>query len=108
MTALGIKMKKTFEKNKAACQRVIGLFEFLSNKSRFQIICLLSRGEFCVNEITEVVSEGKLSNISQQLKILTLAGIVARRREGQHILYRLEDERIRRVIGFLQSEFAEN
>ncbi len=105
MTALALAQKKLFRKNEAVCQRVIGLFQLLAHKGRFRIVCLLARGEFCVNEITEVVSEGKHSNISQQLKMLALAGVIERRREQQHILYRLKDDRVRTVIEFLQGQF---
>ena len=82
-----------------------GLFRLFSNKERFRIGCLLARGEFCVKEITEVVSEGKLSGISQHLKYLTLSGVVERRRENQRILYSLKDERVRKMIEFLQKQF---
>ncbi len=105
MNPLGREIKKAFRKNKAVCHRVVGLFNLLSNKGRFRIVCLLSRGEFCVNEITEVVGECKLSNISQQLKILTLSNVIERRRENHHILYRLKDERVRNLVEFLQKQF---
>ena len=98
-------LKEAFRKNEVVCARVIGLFQLFSNKGRFRIACLLARGEFCVNEITEVVSEGKTSNISQQLKMLTLSGIIERRREHQHVLYRLKDKRVANMIQFLQEQF---
>src|SRR6266498_6138046 len=99
--------KKAFQQNEAVCHRVISLFHLFSNKGRFRIVCLLARGEFCVNDITEVVSEGKLSNISQQLKMLTLSDVIERRREDQRILYRLKDKRIGRLIQFLQEQFLQ-
>lgn len=98
-------LKDAFRKNEAVCARVIQLFQLFSNKGRFRIACLLARGEFCVNEITEVVSEGKTSNISQQLKILALSGVIERRREDQRILYRLKDQRVGSMIQFLQDNF---
>ena len=98
-------LKEAFRKNEVVCARVIQLFHLFFNKGRFRIACLLARGEFCVNEITEVVSEGKTSNISQQLKILTLSGVIERRRENQHILYRLKDKRVGNMIQFFQGQF---
>src|SRR6516162_5686749 len=98
-------LKEAFKKNEAVCAQVIGLFQLFSNKGRFRIACLLSRGEFCVNEITEVVSEGKTSSISQHLKMLALSGVIERRRENQRILYRLKDQRVGRMIQYLQREF---
>ena len=102
----GRELKEMFERNEVVCARVLGLFHLFSNKGRFRIVCLLARGEFCVNEITEVVSEGKLSNISQQLKILTLSDVIERRRDNHHILYRLKDERVRNLVDFLQRQFV--
>ncbi len=98
-------MKTLFNRNEAVCGRVLGLLQLLSNKTRFRIVCLLLRGEFSVNEIVEVVSEGQLSNVSQQLKVLTLAGIIERRRLKRQILYTLKDERVKDLIQFLQQQF---
>ncbi len=99
------KIRDYFKRNDAVCSRVVGLFQLISNKGRFRIICLLAHGEFCVHEIMEAVGGGKLSNISQQLKTLALAGVVERRREERKILYQLKDERVRKMIGFLREQF---
>src|SRR6266568_3310357 len=98
-------LKEAFRKNEVVCAKVISLFHLFSNKGRFRIACLLARGEFCVNEITEVVNEGKTSNVSQQLKMLALSGVIERRRENQRILYRLKDKRVGNMIQFLQEQF---
>ncbi len=105
MKPLCRELKQAFEKNEAVCARVIQLFQLFSHKGRFRIACLLARGEFCVNEITEVVSEGKTSNVSQQLKMLALSGVIERRREDQRILYRLKDKRVSSMIEYLQKHF---
>ena len=94
--------KEEFRRNGAICERVVTLLHLISNKARFRIVCLLSRGgEFCVHDIMDVVNEGKLSHISQQLTILRLAGIVQKRRSNKLILYAIKDERVRRLIEFL-------
>ena len=105
MNQTGRELKAAFRKNEAVCAQVISLFHLFSNKGRFRIACLLARGEFCVNEITDVVNEGKMSNISQQLKILTLSNVIQRRRQEQRILYSLKDERVGKMIQFLQEQF---
>jgi len=101
-------MRLEFLSNEAVCAKVLTLFHLLSNKARFRIVCLLARGEFCVHEIAEVVGAGRLSNISQQLKMLTMAGVIVRRRDQNRILYSLQDERIRTMIEFLRVEFLES
>lgn len=105
MNAQARQMQEQFRRNEAVCGRVITLFQLVANKTRFRIVCLLTRGEFCVRDILEVLGEGKLSNLSQQLKILTLAGMIQRRREQQRVLYTLKDERLRGMIAYLQREF---
>jgi DNA-binding transcriptional ArsR family regulator len=101
-------LRLEFQNNEAVCARVLTLFHLLSNKARFRIVCLLARGEFCVHEIAEVVGAGRLSNISQQLKMLTMAGVIVRRRDHNRILYTLRDERIRTMVEFLRVQFVES
>lgn len=79
---------------------MMNMLSLVSNQARFRILCLLTIGEFCVNDIVRLVV-GKSSNISQQLKILMLAGYVSNERVGKQIYYKLEDEKIRSLIGFL-------
>lgn len=100
-------VRDEFERNEAVCSRALTLFHLISNKARFRIICLLTRGDFCVQEICQVVGQGHLSNISQQLKILLLAGLVERRRQNRQIIYSLKDQRLRGMIAFLQDQFLE-
>lgn len=107
MNAIAQKMKTEFKGNELLCSKVVTLFQLISNKTRFRIICLLTQGEFCVRDIVQVVSEDQATNISQQLKILALAGVIERRREEKWIFYRLRDQRVRRLIEFLRKQFVE-
>ncbi len=101
-------IREQFRSNEAVCGQVISLFQLISNKTRFRIVCLLVEGEFSVQEIADTVETCKLSNISQQLKTLALAGVVEKRREQQRVLYRIADERVRNLIVFLRKQFIEN
>jgi len=65
----------------------------------------LSQGDFCVQEIAEIVGVERLSNISQQLRTLRLAGIVESRRNRTNVIYNLADEQVRRMIDYLRKEF---
>jgi len=56
---------------------------------RLAIIEHLSEGERCVCEITEHLGAGQ-SNVSRHLGVLSNAGIVAHRKEGLKMIYRLE------------------
>jgi len=105
MNALGTQIKNEFEQNNAVCSKVIDLFQLVSNKSRFRILCILSQDEFCVNDIAEILGETKLSNISQQLRILTLAGVISKRKESKFVFYRLADERFAEMLQFLRQSY---
>lgn len=86
--------------NEETCHAMMSMLSLIANQSRFRILCLLTDGKFCVNDIVRLVG-GKGSNISQQLKILTLAGYVSNERVGKQIYYKLKDEKIRQLIEFL-------
>ncbi|MCB1120356.1 MAG: helix-turn-helix domain-containing protein [Verrucomicrobiae bacterium] len=103
----GIEIQREFRSNEALCEGLIDVFQLIANKCRFRIICTLTRGEFCVNEIAEIIGETKLSNVSQHLKMLRLAGIVASHREEKRMVYRLADERIRGMVDFFRSRYLE-
>lgn len=64
------------------------VFKALGHPIRLGVIELLQPGEKCVCEIVDHLGTG-MSNISKHLAILKKAGIVADRREGLKIMYRL-------------------
>ena len=94
------------EKDEVLCERVLHIFTLISNRIRFKVICILREKDYCVNEIVEKVG-GKNSNVSQQLKILHLAGFITSRREGKFIYYHLEDERLKQLLEFMRDQFSE-
>lgn len=98
-------IKEQFEQNEVVCEKVVGLFHLFSNKVRFRAACMLMYGEACVQEIAEVVTDGKMTNMSQQLRVLRLAGVVTQRREKKQVLYSLADPKIAHMIEFLRAEF---
>ena len=107
LNSKGREIQKEFQGNEAICGSLIELFQMIANKCRFRIICTLAKGEFCVNDLAEIIGETKVSNISQHLKILRLAGIIACHREEKRMVYHLADERIRGMIDYFRNEFLE-
>lgn len=88
------------------CAQVEKLLSVLSNPLRFHMLCALSQGEFSVSELVSI-TDAKLSNVSQQLKIMTMAGYLEKTRQGKQILYQLKDKRIEGMIRFLEGSFVE-
>lgn len=64
---------------------------------RLQIIELLEKGEMCVGSISEALGE-KQAITSQQLNFMKNRGILASRREGTKVFYRLENRNVTQVL----------
>ena len=92
--------------NHDCCERIQQMFSLFSNKTRFKILCVLKEGDFCVTDIVDLVG-GRHSNISQQLKMLTLAGYLTKERKERLIIYHLHDEKIKTTVKFLCEYFKE-
>jgi DNA-binding transcriptional ArsR family regulator len=68
-----------------------GVFKMLGNRTRLRMIYALTRaGEMCVTELAEAL-EMKPQAVSNQLQRLTDRGILASKRTGINIYYRVVD-----------------
>ena len=84
------------------------LFKALGDETRLRIVAMLSHGELCVCHLQEAL-ELSQPNVSRQLGVLRAAGIVADRREGSWVHYRLvpqEDPDCQRQLRELVRSFA--
>jgi ArsR family transcriptional regulator len=73
------------------------LFRALSHPVRLRILDTLARQEACVCHLTALLGQ-RQPYVSQQLATLREAGLVADRREGTLIYYRLADEHLARLL----------
>lgn len=85
--------------------RAATLLRLLANEKRLMILCQLADGEMAVGDIQSHVSLSQ-SALSQHLALLRTEGIVATRREGQAVFYRLDDPAAMRVIETLAELFC--
>ena len=76
------------------------LLKALSNEKRLMILCQLGTGERAVSELLPLVGLSQ-SALSQHLAVLREEGLVAGRREGVSILYRVADPAALKVIALL-------
>ena len=84
------------------------LFKGLADRTRLRIMNLLLHGELCVCDI-QYVLDSPQPNVSRHLAYLKHSGLVADRREGQRIFYRLADQgevTRKRLFAFLRKAFA--
>ena len=73
------------------------LFHLLSHRARLRILDETRRGEACVCHLQAVLRRPQ-AYVSQQLRVLREAGVVADRKEGQLVYYRLVDPRVERLL----------
>ena len=66
-------------------------FRVIGDASRIRLLDQLRDGEQSVNELAARLGAGQ-QNVSKHLALLADAGIVARRREGNHAYYRIVDD----------------
>ncbi|MDG1491384.1 MAG: metalloregulator ArsR/SmtB family transcription factor [Planctomycetota bacterium] len=71
----------------------VALFKALSDERRLRTLAFLSEAEACGSEIAATFDE-PLSTVSHRMKLLETAGLVARRRAGRHVYFRLLDEHV--------------
>jgi DNA-binding transcriptional ArsR family regulator len=82
-----------------------GFLKALSHEGRLMILCHLTEGEKSVTEL-EVLLGQRQAAVSQQLARLRLEGLVATRREGKAIIYRVADPRVRALLQVLPDVLA--
>ena len=85
--------------------RAVALLKSLSHEGRLQILCLLVDGEMSVTQLAEALGSSPVS-VSQQLMRLRAEGIVATRRAGKSVIYRLGRSEVATVVTALRDTFC--
>ncbi|HKR87994.1 MAG TPA: metalloregulator ArsR/SmtB family transcription factor [Phenylobacterium sp.] len=89
----------------ASAAEAAKLLKALSNERRLMILCQLGDGELAVGQIQPRVGLSQ-SALSQHLAVLRDQGVVATRREGQTIFYRIADPAAVKVVATLAEIFC--
>lgn len=82
------------------------LLKLLANEQRLLVLCLLVEGERSVGQLNEQIALSQ-SALSQHLARLRAQGIVATRRDGQTIYYRLAPGPARKLLGALHDIYCD-
>src|ERR1051326_5405177 len=85
------------------------LFRALADRTRLRLLNLLAAGEVCVCFFVEVLGESQ-PKISRHLAYLRRAGVVAARREGKWMHYRVttpEDAHVARIFAEVMAWLGE-
>lgn len=82
------------------------MLKTLSNEHRLLILChLIAEGELTAGQIVDRVGPSQ-SALSQHLARLREDGLVAFRRKGQTLFYRVADPRAARILGLLRDIYC--
>lgn len=89
----------------AAAGEACRLLKVLSNPDRLLILCRLAEGEMSVGQLEESLGI-RQPTLSQQLTVLREEALVATRREGKHIHYRIDSPQALAVMQVLHQQFC--
>ena len=82
-------------------------FRVLGEPMRIRLVDRLRDGEATVGELSEALAASQ-QNVSKHLALLSDAGVLGRRKEGNHVYYRIVDEGIfalcEQVCGSVQQQ----
>jgi DNA-binding transcriptional ArsR family regulator len=85
----------------ATRERTAAIARALGDPKRLCVLERLAKGERSVSDLSREVG-CQVPNMSQHLTILRNAGIVASRRDGNTIFYRLADQQVLEIYRLLQ------
>lgn len=87
-------------------KNIAQLMRQLSNENRLLILCALLEQPLTVGEIAKKVNDITLPALSQHLNKLKNGGLIQSEKQGQHITYRIKDERLRDLMELLKEKYC--
>lgn len=94
-----------FNELRASANEASKLMKVMANADRLMLLCQLSMGEKSVGEL-EASLDIRQPTLSQQLTILRQSDLVATRREGKNIFYRISSQSALAVMQVLHQEIC--
>jgi len=88
----------------SAADKASNFLKAISNNHRLMILCRLTCGEKSVGQLAQLLAL-RASTVSQHLALLRRDGIIAGRRDGQTIWYRIESDAARDAMAVLYTHF---
>jgi DNA-binding transcriptional ArsR family regulator len=93
------------DRMRASAGAAASLLRVLAHEDRMLLLCQLSQEELCVSDLEERL-EIRQPSLSQQLGVLRREGLVATRRDGKNIYYRIADAKALIVLRTLYELFC--
>lgn len=89
-----------------AAEGATQMLRSLAHQDRLLLLCQLSQEELCVSDLEDRLGIYQPS-LSQQLGVLRREGLVATRREGKKVFYRIAEPRVLHLLQTLYELFCE-
>jgi DNA-binding transcriptional ArsR family regulator len=86
-------------------QAAAELFSVLSTPVRLKILSVLCHGELAVSQMLEQIDSSQ-PNLSQHLNVLYRSGILAKRKDGTQVIYRIQSERAMAICRSVCTQIA--
>lgn len=105
----GISIKEDVREIRDGLLDVAGLselFKVLADETRTRILHLLSERELCVCDLA-LILEMSLPAVSHHLRLLKMMRLVAFRKDGKQVFYRLDDHHVVELISVAGDHFRE-
>ncbi len=102
MTASAIDISELRQSAGEACS----LLKVLANPERLLLLCQMTQGEHAVSELAAATGVEQ-PTLSQQLTVLRLNGLVATRREGKQVFYRITSQNALQVMQVLYALYCQ-
>lgn len=82
------------------------LLKCLANQNRLLLLCALMEKEMSVNELHEKINTISQPAISQHLAILEEQGCLQSKKNGQHVIYAIQDPRLYALFSTLKDHYC--
>ena len=87
-------------------ERAAELFALLSTRVRLRIVRELLDGEHNVSQLIGCVGASQ-PNLSHHLAVLYRSGLLSRRRDGSHVVYRIADDQLGMLAQWMATQGLE-
>jgi ArsR family transcriptional regulator len=94
-----------FDELRASADKATSLMKVMANSDRLMLLCQLSQGEKSVGELEQIL-DIRQPTLSQQLTVLREAELVATRRDGKSIYYRVSSQSALAVMQVLSQQIC--
>lgn len=76
------------------------IFKLLSNKTRLELLMLISSREMCICEMLPLVKKSQ-PNVSIHLKKLREAGAISSFKKGTKVFHKIKDPKIKKILDII-------